>query len=221
MKQDRPEKKTGKQKRCSAPNCRKLFPVTEQCACPYCGKLYPRLSENAPAPQRQKKAPGAKIVSLAKPKQYAPESAGLALWLLDGGEFRSLRFDVAIEIHRRLPIRRHDADLMTQLAPLLLCCFPDTKRGRNQANSLVNSLTARGAKVWVGPREAVPPIPVCALGFSRRIAVMLSRSGISTLQELCAKSEAELLKLRCVDKWRLEEFKQTVARFGFSLRETN
>lgn len=59
------------------------------------------------------------------------------------------------------------------------------------------------------------------LDLSVRSYNCLKRAGINTVAELCAKSDAEMIKVRNLGKKSLEEVKQKLAALGLSLRESD
>lgn len=59
------------------------------------------------------------------------------------------------------------------------------------------------------------------LDLSVRSYNCLKRAGINTVAELCAKTDAEMIKVRNLGKKSLEEVKQKLAALGLSLRESD
>ncbi len=232
MKQDKaPVSKTPiVQKKCTPPNCRKLFTVTKNCTCPYCGTVYPRLNGNGQTLQKKqrlirkndaKRAAQAKQLSLAKVGKSRPDSSEFAVWLLDSVLRGTTRFQVAREIHKRLPIKRWDAEILVRDSQVILRRFPNTKQGRNQANTLVNCLTARGAAALAGPGNSIPEIAIESLYFSRRTFTSLKRNGFRTLQDIIAKNEEKMTHVRNLGRNGLDEIIWKIGQLEFSLRKSN
>lgn len=69
------------------------------------------------------------------------------------------------------------------------------------------------------PKEAVENIPIENLELSVRSYNCLKRAGISTVQELCNKTEEEMMKVRNLGKKSLKEVKDKLIELNFNFRD--
>jgi DNA-directed RNA polymerase subunit alpha len=70
-----------------------------------------------------------------------------------------------------------------------------------------------------GKKEKVLEMTIEELDLSVRSYNCLKRAGINTVQELCSKSEEEMMKVRNLGRKSLEEVQEKLAELGLSLRK--